>query len=181
MSASNIHPNSLANLRPIPYKPGAEWKGNPGGNRKNTPHADAAYARLGSLSIEKLRVYEPANAVESAIKRSIVAASDAADWQEANAALKQLILCLDGSPLKRSVVEHTIDEGLKHEIIVEAYKLVFATKTKKQALAAIEAIYKAKDDQSRDLAIRAAIDADTEAIESVWEVAEKTVIGERVD
>lgn len=179
--SSNIHPNSLANLRPIPFKSGAEWRGNPGGNRKNTPHADAAYARLGSLSLDKLRAYEPANAVESAIKRSIVAASDAEDWQEANAALKQLILCLDGSPLKRSVVEHTVDAGLRHEIIVEAYKLVFANKTKKQAIAAIEAIYKAKGEEERDAAVRAAIEADTEAVEAVWEVAEaKVVSGERV-
>ena len=38
-SKRTVNPNSLANLRP--YKPGKDWKGNPGGRPKSKPFTDA--------------------------------------------------------------------------------------------------------------------------------------------
>jgi hypothetical protein len=72
--------------------------------------------------------------------------------------------------------ENQPDERRRHEIIVEAYKQVFAAKSYDEAVAMIGAIYDAPDETTREAAIRAAIDADVEAIEDVWSEAEQRVI-----
>jgi hypothetical protein len=72
--------------------------------------------------------------------------------------------------------ENQPDKQRRHEIIVEAYKHVFATKSYDEAVAAIRAIYEAWDDEAREAAVRAAIEADTEAVEAVWSEAEQRVI-----
>jgi hypothetical protein len=72
--------------------------------------------------------------------------------------------------------ENQPDAQRRHEIIVEAYKQVFAAKSYEEAIAAIRVIYEAPDESARDAAVRAAIDEDAEAIESVWNDAEMCVI-----
>jgi hypothetical protein len=72
--------------------------------------------------------------------------------------------------------ENQPDAQRRHEIIIEAYKLVFASKTFEESIAAIRAIYEARDDKAFESAIRAAIEEDTEAIESVWNDAEMYVV-----
>lgn len=72
--------------------------------------------------------------------------------------------------------ENQPDAQRRHEVVVEAYKRVFALKTYDEAVAAIKAIYEAPDTEAVESAIRAAIDEDAQAIESVWLEAERTVI-----
>ena len=57
-----IHPNSLANLRPVPWKPGQS--GNPGGNYRHTPKVSNAYARLLAMSPEQIESFVPSNGAE---------------------------------------------------------------------------------------------------------------------
>jgi hypothetical protein len=73
--------------------------------------------------------------------------------------------------------ENQPDEQKKHEIIVEAYKRVFRGKTLEQAIALTRAIYDAGNEVAYDAAVRAAIAADTEAVEQVWDQAELHVNG----
>ncbi len=173
------HPNSLANLRP-PWQPG--HPGNPGGQPKGTVHADAAYQRLGKMPIEDLRAYKPPNAVEGAIRRSLIAANDATDWQEANAALKQLILCLDGSPKQTKVVEHTVSAETKAIVIEEAYYRLFSGIDEDEALASIRAVYAAKREQDEAAmreAIHLAVMQEQEAIEMHYSAAEAEITGSK--
>jgi hypothetical protein len=71
--------------------------------------------------------------------------------------------------------ENQPDAQRRHEIIVEAYKQVFATKSYDQAVLLIRAIYEARDELARDAAVRAAIEADTVEVERVWSEAEKRI------
>jgi hypothetical protein len=71
--------------------------------------------------------------------------------------------------------ENKPDAQRRHEIIVEAYFQVFEQKTLDEAIAAIRAIYEASDEQSRRLAIKAALEADKRQVEAVWQEAEQKV------
>jgi hypothetical protein len=71
--------------------------------------------------------------------------------------------------------ENKPDAQRRHEIIVEAYCQVFEQKTLDEAIAAIRAIYEAPDEQSRRLAIKAALEADKREVEAVWLEAEQKV------
>lgn len=174
-----IHPNSLANLKPVLWEPGKS--ANPGGIPKGTVHADAAYQRLGKLKLADLEALEVDNAVEGAIRRSIIAANKADDWQEANAALKQLILCLDGSPLKRQQVEINLTVENKQEITINAYALIFLEKSDDDIRAEAEALIDARHaEQPFDALctlLAPVIEADAVAYEQVREQAEALVLG----
>jgi hypothetical protein len=68
--------------------------------------------------------------------------------------------------------ENQPDKNKRDEIIVEAYKQVFSGKTYEEAISLIRAIYEAKDGDEFEKAIRIAIEADSVAVESVWDEAE---------
>jgi hypothetical protein len=61
------------------------------------------------------------------------------------------------------------------EIVFEAYKLVLSRRTFDESVAMIRPVYEARNEVERDAAIRAAIEADTEAVEAVWSEAERRV------
>jgi hypothetical protein len=71
--------------------------------------------------------------------------------------------------------ENQPDAQRRHEIIVEAYKQVFAQKSFDDAISLIRAIYEARDESARDAAVRVAIEADTIEVEAVWSEAEKRI------
>ena len=155
--------------------------GNPGGNYKKTPHADTAYKRLGTMSLEDLRAYVPANAIEYAVKNGILRACEASDWQAAHAALKELADRVDGKAVQKTVTEHTISPETRAEIIVEAYVRLFTSRSREESLIAINHIYDSIDNtKAMREAVRLAIEEDSAAIAQVWEISERTVIGERV-
>lgn len=178
MSAGvNVHPNSLANLMPA-------WQAgktpNPGGNRKGTPHADAAYAKLSCMSLEDLHKYNPPNVVEYAVKQGIIRACEAPDWQAAHAALKELADRLDGKPEQRKVVEHTVSAETRQQVVGEAYFRFFAATEEEEALASVRAIYAAKRAEDEALMrqrVQEAIAYDSEAIATYLVEAERVVTG----
>jgi hypothetical protein len=149
--------------------------GNPGGNYKHTPHADAAYKRLGAMLLAELREYQCKHSVEEAVKRSIIAACEAEDWKEAHAALKQLALCLDGKPQQRVDVNVSVDIKL---VQVEALVLLRKSLTLEEAIeqqtAQLRAIYAADDDSCRDV-IEAVLEANDEQLGAVWAESEQRV------
>jgi hypothetical protein len=72
--------------------------------------------------------------------------------------------------------ENKIDAQRRDEIIVEAYKLVFAARSLDDAVAAVNAVYGVMGDSDQfDAAVRAALDSDKEAMGAVWSEAERRV------
>jgi hypothetical protein len=158
--------------------------GNPGGNFKKTPHVDSAYKRLGAMSLEDLRAYVPAHAIEYAVKNAILRACEASDWQAAHAALKELADRIDGKPVQTKVVEHTLAPETRQQILAKAYFMLFSAISEDEALATIRNVYRAKHEQDEGAMMQAvikAIELESEVIEVHWQEAEKAVLGERIE
>ncbi len=72
--------------------------------------------------------------------------------------------------------ENQPDAQRRHEVIVEGYKQVFASRSFEDAVAAIKAVYGVMGDaELYDAAVRAALDWDKEAMGAVWAEAERRV------
>src|SRR5689334_8787573 len=104
---SKYPPSRTAGL--IPFKAGQS--GNPGGIRKGTIIVSEAYKRLGAMSVEELRTYEPREATEMAIRNAILRACEAEDWQAAHAALKEIADRTEGKAVQQRVIIDTSDQA----------------------------------------------------------------------
>lgn len=76
---------------------------NPGGTRRGFVYPSAAYARLGSLSLEQIRDYEPANVIEAGIKNTLLRAAEAKSWKAAQAAIKEIADRVEGKAVTRKI------------------------------------------------------------------------------